>query len=130
MELAVKVLEDRQDEMMRKIYELKAIVDGLAEIVTTPDADLDLTVGSNLSSQSFSSTVLKGPTDLDAVLGKVRICACDFLYTCTYIFYWTNMRNLFSPHLNLWIFYKNHHLFWLIQLFIMLFISQGPGCPS
>lgn len=84
---AVKVLEGRQDEIMRKLYELKATVDGLAKIVTTPDADLDLTVGSNLSSQSFSSTVLKGPTDLDAVLGKVRICGCDFLYTCTYIFY-------------------------------------------
>lgn len=112
---------------MKKLYELKATVDGLAKIVTTPDADLDLTVGSNLSSQSFSSTVLKGPTDLDAVLGKVRICGCDFLYTCTCIFYWTNVPNLFSPHLNLWMFYKNHHQ--LIQ-FIMLFISQGPGCPS
>lgn len=76
---SVKALEARQDEIMRKLHELKATVDGLAKIVTTPDADLDLTVGSTLSSQSFSSTALKGSTDLDAALGKVRIWGCDFL---------------------------------------------------
>ncbi|KAM3597981.1 uncharacterized protein V6R79_012030 [Siganus canaliculatus] len=67
---AVKALEARQDEIMRKLYELKAAVEGLAKTVTTPDADLDLTVSSSLSSQSFSSTTLKGITDLDTVLGK------------------------------------------------------------
>lgn len=77
---SVKALEARQDEIMRKLYELKATVDGLAKTVTTPDADLDLTVGSSLSSQSFSSAALKSPTDLDAVLGKVRIWGCNFLY--------------------------------------------------
>lgn len=66
---AVKALEARQNEIMRKLYELKATVDGLAKIVTTPDADLDLTVSSSLLSQSFTS---KGVTDLDTVLGKVR----------------------------------------------------------
>lgn len=65
---------------MRKLYELKATVDGLAKIVTTPDADLDVTVTSSLSPQSFSSTVLTSPTDLDTVLGKVRIWYCDFLH--------------------------------------------------
>lgn len=69
---AVKALEARQDEIMRKLYELKATVDGLAKTVTTPDADLDLTVSSSLSSQSCSSTTFKGVTDLDTVLGKVR----------------------------------------------------------
>lgn len=83
MDPSVKALEARQDEIMRKLYELKATVDGLAKTVTTPDADLDLTVGSSLSSQSFSSTALKSPTDLDAVLGKVRIWGCNFLY-CTH----------------------------------------------
>ncbi|CAG03145.1 unnamed protein product, partial [Tetraodon nigroviridis] len=67
---AVKTLEARQDEIMRKLYELKATVDGLAKIVTTPDADLDASVTSSLSSQSCSSAVLKSSTDLDAVLGK------------------------------------------------------------
>lgn len=67
---AVKALEARQDEIMRKLYELKAAVEGLAKTVTTPDADLDLTVSSSLSSQSCSSTTFKGTTDLDALLGK------------------------------------------------------------
>lgn len=80
MDPAVKTLQARQDEIMRKLYELKATVDGLAKIVTTPDADLDVTVTSSLSTQSFSSTVLKSNTDLDAVLGKVRFWDCDFLH--------------------------------------------------
>ncbi|CAJ1076554.1 aminoacyl tRNA synthase complex-interacting multifunctional protein 2 isoform X2 [Xyrichtys novacula] len=65
---AVRALEARQDEIMRKLYELKAAVEGLAKTVTTPDADLDLTVSSSLSSQS--TTTFKGIADLDAVLGK------------------------------------------------------------
>ncbi|XP_029945280.1 aminoacyl tRNA synthase complex-interacting multifunctional protein 2 isoform X2 [Salarias fasciatus] len=64
---AVKALEARQDEIMRKLYELKAAVEGLAKTVTTPDADLDLTVSSSLSSQS---SCFKGTTDLDMQLGK------------------------------------------------------------
>ncbi|XP_070779481.1 aminoacyl tRNA synthase complex-interacting multifunctional protein 2 isoform X2 [Enoplosus armatus] len=67
---AVKALEARQDEIMRKLYELKAAVEGLAKTVTTPDADLDLTVSSSLCSQSSSSTTFKGVTDLDTLLGK------------------------------------------------------------
>ncbi|XP_018526968.1 aminoacyl tRNA synthase complex-interacting multifunctional protein 2 isoform X1 [Lates calcarifer] len=67
---AVKALEARQDEIMRKLYELKAAVEGLAKTVTTPDADLDLTVSSSLCSQSVSSTTFKGTTDLDTLLGK------------------------------------------------------------
>lgn len=57
---------------MKKLYELKAAVEGLAKTVTTPDADLDLTVSSSLSSKSSSSTTFKGTTDLDTLLGKVR----------------------------------------------------------
>ncbi|XP_075942203.1 aminoacyl tRNA synthase complex-interacting multifunctional protein 2 [Anarhichas minor] len=67
---AVKALEARQDEIMRKLYELKAAVEGLAKTVSTPDADLDLTVSSSLSSQSPASTTFKGVTDLDTLLGK------------------------------------------------------------
>ncbi|XP_034395259.1 aminoacyl tRNA synthase complex-interacting multifunctional protein 2 isoform X1 [Cyclopterus lumpus] len=67
---AVKALEARQDEIMRKLYELKAAVEGLAKTVTTPDADLDLTVSSSLSSQSPTSTTFKGVTDLDTLMGK------------------------------------------------------------
>lgn len=67
---AVKALEARQDEILRKLYELKAAVEGLAKTVTTPDADLDLTVSSSLSSLSPSTTTFKGVTDLDTLLGK------------------------------------------------------------
>ncbi|XP_020491871.1 aminoacyl tRNA synthase complex-interacting multifunctional protein 2 isoform X1 [Labrus bergylta] len=67
---AVRALEARQDEILRKLYELKAAVDGLAKTVTTPDADLDLTVSSCLSSHSPIPSTFKGVTDLDTVLGK------------------------------------------------------------
>ena len=63
-------LELRQDEIMRRLYELKAAVDGLAKTVTTPDADLDVTVTS--LSQSPTSTAFRGTSDLDSLLGKVR----------------------------------------------------------
>lgn len=67
---AVKALEARQDEIMRKLYELKAAVEGLAKTVTTPDADLDLTVSSSLSCPPMGSTSLNVSTDLDSLLGK------------------------------------------------------------
>ncbi|XP_056143935.1 aminoacyl tRNA synthase complex-interacting multifunctional protein 2 isoform X2 [Lampris incognitus] len=70
VEPAVKALEARQDEIMRKLYELKAAVEGLAKTVTTPDADLDLTVGGSLSPNSHSSTLFAGTADLDTLLGK------------------------------------------------------------
>lgn len=70
MEPGIRALEARQDEIMRKLYELKAAVEGLAKTVTTPDADLDLTVSGSLSSQSLGSTAFRGVPDLDAVLGK------------------------------------------------------------
>lgn len=79
---AVKALEARQDEIMRKLYELKAAVEGLAKTVTTPDADLDLTVGSSLSSQSPTSTTFRGVTDLDTLLGKVGIWASHSWALC------------------------------------------------
>lgn len=71
---------------MKKLYELKAAVEGLAKTVTTPDADLDLTVSSSLSSKSSSSTTFKGTTDLDTLLGKVR--TQDKILTC-----FCNVRN-------------------------------------
>ncbi|XP_038125119.1 aminoacyl tRNA synthase complex-interacting multifunctional protein 2 isoform X2 [Cyprinodon tularosa] len=67
---AVKALEARQDEILRKLYELKAAVEGLAKTVMTPDADLDVTVGNTLSSQSSSCDIFKGSPNLDTLLGK------------------------------------------------------------
>lgn len=65
---AVKALETRQDEILRRLYELKAAVEGLTKTVTTPDADMDLSV-SSLSS-SPTSTAFRGTADLDSLLGK------------------------------------------------------------
>ncbi|XP_049600155.1 aminoacyl tRNA synthase complex-interacting multifunctional protein 2 isoform X2 [Syngnathus scovelli] len=67
---SVRALEARQDEIMRKLYELKAAVEGLAKTVNTPDADMDLTVSGSLSSQSSSSAAFRGAADLDTLLGK------------------------------------------------------------
>lgn len=64
---ALKALEQRQDEILRRLYELKAAVDGLAKTVTTPDADLDAT---SLSSAALMSAP-KEVADLDSLLGKV-----------------------------------------------------------
>ncbi|KAJ3601303.1 hypothetical protein NHX12_032275 [Muraenolepis orangiensis] len=67
----VRALEARQDEIMRKLFELKAVVDGLAKTVATPDADLDLTVSSCLGSPSpTAACTFSGTADLDVLLGK------------------------------------------------------------
>ncbi|XP_030646145.1 aminoacyl tRNA synthase complex-interacting multifunctional protein 2 isoform X3 [Chanos chanos] len=63
---ALQALEARQDEILRRLYELKAAVDGLAKTVTTPDADLDATT----LSQGSTASVFTGTTDLDSLLGK------------------------------------------------------------
>ncbi|XP_077589864.1 aminoacyl tRNA synthase complex-interacting multifunctional protein 2 isoform X1 [Stigmatopora nigra] len=65
---AVKALEARQDEIMRKLSELKAAVEGLAKTVTTPDADLDLTIGGDHSPSQ--GCAFHGTADLDTLLGK------------------------------------------------------------
>ncbi|KAF5891809.1 aminoacyl tRNA synthase complex-interacting multifunctional 2-like isoform X2, partial [Clarias magur] len=64
--IGVAALEARQDEIMRKLYELKAAVDGLAKIASTPDADMDVTT----LSQTTTVSVFTGTADLDALLGK------------------------------------------------------------
>ncbi|MBN3311548.1 AIMP2 protein, partial [Atractosteus spatula] len=57
---AVRALEARQDEILRRLLELKAAVDGLSKAIATPDADVDVT--------SVSRDV--GAADLDSLLGK------------------------------------------------------------
>ncbi|XP_026063242.1 aminoacyl tRNA synthase complex-interacting multifunctional protein 2 isoform X1 [Carassius auratus] len=63
---ALKALEERQDEVLRRLYELKATVDGLAKTVTTPDADLD----ASTLSRGPAEAVFRGTADLDSLLGK------------------------------------------------------------
>ena len=82
----MRALEARQDEIMRKLFELKAAVDGLAKTVATPDADLDLTVSCSLASPSPTACTFTGTADLDTLLGKVgRGCGLLLLH-CLYIF--------------------------------------------
>ncbi|KAJ7989719.1 hypothetical protein DPEC_G00307440 [Dallia pectoralis] len=64
----VRALEARQDEIMCRLYELKAAVDGLAKTVTTPDADVDQTV--TTLPQNPISTTFRGTSDLDSLLGR------------------------------------------------------------
>lgn len=79
---ALQALEARQDEIMRKLYELKAAVDGLAKTVTTPDADMDVTTLPHTTAVSFTATA-----DLDALLGKVSKYAVIYLLIqCVIIF--------------------------------------------
>ncbi len=66
---ALKTLEERQDEVLRRLYELKATVDGLAKTVTTPDADLD----ASTLSRGPAESVFRGTADLDSLLGKVSL---------------------------------------------------------
>uniref|UniRef100_A0A8C1JCW1 Aminoacyl tRNA synthetase complex interacting multifunctional protein 2 n=1 Tax=Cyprinus carpio TaxID=7962 RepID=A0A8C1JCW1_CYPCA len=63
---ALKALEERQDEVLRRLYELKATVDGLAKTVTTPDADLD----ASTLSRGPAESVFRATADLDSLLGK------------------------------------------------------------
>ncbi|XP_028670040.1 aminoacyl tRNA synthase complex-interacting multifunctional protein 2 isoform X1 [Erpetoichthys calabaricus] len=63
---AVKALEARQDEIMRRLYDLKAAVEGLSKTITTPDADIDV---AHLS-EVVDSKPLAGTADLDTLLGK------------------------------------------------------------
>lgn len=64
---SLKALEERQDEVLRRLYELKATVDGFAKTVTTPDADLD----ASTPSRGPAESVFRGTADLDSLLGKV-----------------------------------------------------------
>ncbi|XP_051995003.1 aminoacyl tRNA synthase complex-interacting multifunctional protein 2 isoform X1 [Xyrauchen texanus] len=66
MDPALKALEARQDEILKRLYDLKATVDGLSKTVTTPDADLDATT----LSHGPSASVFKSTADLDSLLGK------------------------------------------------------------
>ncbi|XP_018605201.1 aminoacyl tRNA synthase complex-interacting multifunctional protein 2 [Scleropages formosus] len=60
----VKALQNRQDEIMRQLYELEAVVSGLTKMVNTPDVDLD---AASMSQASVGSA-LSNSLDLDQLL--------------------------------------------------------------
>ncbi|XP_075421561.1 aminoacyl tRNA synthase complex-interacting multifunctional protein 2 isoform X1 [Ascaphus truei] len=64
---ALQVLESRQEDILKRLYELKAAVDGLSKMIQTPDADLDVTDIIQADERAAPASNL---VDLDAILGK------------------------------------------------------------
>lgn len=52
---------------MKRLYELKAAVDGLSKMIQTPDADLDVT---NIIQAEEPAALATSAFDLNSVLGK------------------------------------------------------------
>lgn len=65
---AFQALESRQEDILKRLYELKAAVDGLSKMIQTPDADLDVT---DIIQADSSAAPAAQTADLDAILGKV-----------------------------------------------------------
>eukprot|EP00062_Callorhinchus_milii_P008973 gi/632952279/ref/XP_007891764.1/ PREDICTED: aminoacyl tRNA synthase complex-interacting multifunctional protein 2 [Callorhinchus milii] len=63
---AIQALESRQEEMLKRLYELKAVVDNLSKTVLTPDADLDVT---DINPANYMPTICT-TANLDSVLGE------------------------------------------------------------
>nr|XP_021527333.1 aminoacyl tRNA synthase complex-interacting multifunctional protein 2 [Aotus nancymaae] len=64
---SLQALESRQDDILKRLYELKAAVDGLSKMIQTPDADLDVT---NIIQADEPTTLTTNALDLNSVLGK------------------------------------------------------------
>lgn len=64
---SLQALESRQDDILKRLYELKAAVDGLSKMIQTPDADLDM---SNVIQSEEPATLSASTLDLNSVLGK------------------------------------------------------------
>lgn len=64
---SLEALETRQDDILKRLYELQAAVDGLSKMIQTPDADLDVT---NIIRTGEPSALSAGVLDLNSVLGK------------------------------------------------------------
>ncbi|NXX37831.1 AIMP2 protein, partial [Tricholaema leucomelas] len=63
---SLQALESRQEEILKRLYELKSAVDGLSKMIQTPDADFDVT---NVIRTDECSLTANG-ADLDLMLGK------------------------------------------------------------
>ncbi|KAM8960494.1 aminoacyl tRNA synthase complex-interacting multifunctional protein 2 [Pelodytes ibericus] len=64
---ALHALESRQEDILKRLYELKAAVDGLSKMIQTPDADLDVT---DIIQADQKAAPTDSIADLDSVLGK------------------------------------------------------------
>ncbi|XP_053220117.1 aminoacyl tRNA synthase complex-interacting multifunctional protein 2 isoform X1 [Podarcis raffonei] len=64
---ALQALESRQEEILKRLYELKAAVDGLSKMIQTPDADFDAT---NIIQADEHIPLSASAAELDNLLGK------------------------------------------------------------
>uniref|UniRef100_A0A8D0GCP7 Aminoacyl tRNA synthase complex-interacting multifunctional protein 2 n=1 Tax=Sphenodon punctatus TaxID=8508 RepID=A0A8D0GCP7_SPHPU len=64
---SLQALESRQEEILKRLYELKAAVDGLSKMIQTPDADFDVT---NIIQADERAPLTANAVDLDSMLGK------------------------------------------------------------
>ncbi|XP_062999133.1 aminoacyl tRNA synthase complex-interacting multifunctional protein 2 isoform X2 [Elgaria multicarinata webbii] len=64
---SLQALESRQEEILRRLYELKAAVDGLSKMIQTPDADFDVT---NIIQADEHAPLAASAAELDNLLGK------------------------------------------------------------
>uniref|UniRef100_A0A8C8RA90 Aminoacyl tRNA synthase complex-interacting multifunctional protein 2 n=1 Tax=Pelusios castaneus TaxID=367368 RepID=A0A8C8RA90_9SAUR len=67
VEPSLLALESRQEEILKRLYELKAAVDGLSKMIQTPDADFDVT---NIIQADENVPLTANTADLDSMLGK------------------------------------------------------------
>lgn len=64
---SLQALESHQEEILKRLYELKSAVDGLSKMIHTPDADFDVT---HVIQNDDSSPLTANGADLDLMLGK------------------------------------------------------------
>lgn len=64
---SLQALESHQDDILKRLYELKAAVDGLSKMIQTPDADLDVT---NIIQADEPAALSTSTVDLNAMLGQ------------------------------------------------------------
>ncbi|XP_004599350.1 aminoacyl tRNA synthase complex-interacting multifunctional protein 2 isoform X1 [Ochotona princeps] len=64
---SLHALESRQDDILKRLYELKAAVDGLSKMIQTPDADMDVT---HIIQADEPAALTATTLDLNSVLGK------------------------------------------------------------
>uniref|UniRef100_A0A8C5PT32 Aminoacyl tRNA synthase complex-interacting multifunctional protein 2 n=1 Tax=Leptobrachium leishanense TaxID=445787 RepID=A0A8C5PT32_9ANUR len=64
---ALQILESRQEDILKRLYELKAAVDGLSKMIQTPDADLDVM---DMIQGDRKEAPAPSIADLDSILGK------------------------------------------------------------
>lgn len=64
---SLQALESHQDDILKRLYELRVAVDGLSKMIQTPDADLDVT---HIIQAHEPAALSTNALNLNSVLGK------------------------------------------------------------